>query len=150
MAWATTADVLALTGVTAMTPDVTRAQGIIDLYCGVTEDVEDLSARDTRLLQAAVCYQAAWMAGQVDVMTRTEVASLEQDGVKVTPTDADALFLAPLARRALSGLSWNRRTRTHHVAPTGVRQFATLEDFRDAWMADEAPSGWRPIEGWSS
>lgn len=145
MAWATTSEVLALTGVTVEDATLSQAQGVIDLVSGVTEDVEDLSTRDTRLLRAAVAYQAAWMHGQVDVMTRSEVSALEQDGVKVTPTDADALILAPLARRALAGLSWNRRVRTNHVAPAGPRAFRTLEDYREAWLRDEVAEGWTSL-----
>jgi hypothetical protein len=144
MAWATESEVLALTGTSVAAAQLTQAQGVVELYAGVTQDVVDLTPRDSRLLRVAVAYQAAWLVSQIDVASRTEVKSLVQDGVAVTPTDGDALILAPLARRALSGLSWKRRGGTVTVS-NGTRRYATLEQYTAAWMRDETPGSWRSL-----
>lgn len=141
MAWATEAETLALTGATVSTSVLAQSQGIVELYAGVAYGVTGLDARDVRMLRFAVSYQAAWLLSQVDVTSRTEVQSIDQDGVKVVPTDADALILAPLARRAIAGLSWRRRTGTVCVAP-GVLAFRTQEEYRDGWMRDETSDRW--------
>lgn len=90
------------------------------------------------------------MVAQIDVPSRTEVTSIDQDGVKLVPTDADALLLAPLARRALASLSWRRRTGTVCVQSGDIR-FRKLEDYRDAWLKDETSDRWIPSTGgWAS
>ncbi len=114
MAWADAGFTFSITGVTVSPEQLAQAQGVIDLTSGTTQDAAvdlALRPRDLRFLRMAVAYQAAWMASQVDLFSRTEVSSLNQDGVQMTPGHSDALLLAPLARRALGRLSW-RRTRS--------------------------------------
>jgi len=144
MAWATTSDTLALTGVTVSDAVLAQAQGVIELYAGISEgNSADLSDANQRMLKAAVAYQAAWMHGQVDVTTRSDVAQLQQDGATVVPTGQDALLLAPLARRALDRLSWLRVRRT--TFKQGRRPLS-FDEYRAAWLRDEVGHGaWRPL-----
>lgn len=142
MAWATEAEVLALTGTAVTAAHLTQAQGVIDLFSGATETTEDLNVRNLRLLKAAAAYQAAWMAAQVDVPGRVEVSRVDQDGVEVHPAHEDALVLAPLARRALAQLSWRRRA-TVTVRAGRVPRFATHEEWAAAWLADGVGGYWR-------
>ena len=145
MTWATVDETLALTGVTVSTAVLTQAQGVIELFSGITEDnTTELAPSNTRTLRAAVAYQAAWMDGQIDVTTRTEVAQMGQDGASFTTAGPDALVLAPLARRALDRLSWLRRRATRAVR-MGRPTFSTLDAYEAAWMRDEAPGCWRPL-----
>lgn len=144
-AWATEADVLALTGVTVTADALAHAHGVIDVFSGATEDdTDNLSARDLRLLEMAAAYQAAWMSTQIDSTGRMEVQRLVQDGAEITPAFPDSMVLAPLARRCLAQLSW-RGTRTVTVT-SGATRFRTFEEYADAWLRDEAGcEPWRPL-----
>lgn len=146
MAWATDAETLALTGVTVPPPVLAQAQGVVELFAGISEDsTADLTAANRRMLRAACAYQAAWMVGQVDVTTRTDVAQLTQDGTQITPAGPDALILAPLARRALDRLSWLRK-RTLRTVRSGRPTYATPAAYQDAWLRDEdGRGGWRAL-----
>lgn len=137
--WATVADVAAITGVDVENDTLTRAEGVVELFAGISQDnTTELSGSNARMLRAAVAYQAAWMESQVDVTSRTDVASLDQDGVRVTPAHADALVLAPLAKRALDRLSWRGRRSTRLRRP-GPSRYATFEDYAAAWLRDDVP-----------
>lgn len=144
--WATVADVQSLTGV-AVEPDaLTQAEGVVELFAGITVDnTTELSGRNARMLRAAVAYQAAWMASQVDVTARTDISSIDQDGVRVTPAHADALVLAPLAKRALDRLSWRGGPRTIRLRREGPARFATFEEYAAAWMRDDELGTWTPM-----
>ncbi len=143
--WTTEAEVLALTGTTVTAAQLTHAQGVIDLFAGVTlAALPNLSPRNIRLLKLAAGYQAAWQVAQVDVPSRTEVQQVQQDGVSFSTGHPDALVLAPLARRALAQLSW-RRNRTVRVEAGCVR-YPNWEQYAAAWLRDESPdSDWRPV-----
>lgn len=138
--WATLADVLSLTGVDAEPDTLTQAEGVVELFAGISPDnTTELSGGNARMLRAAVAYQTAWMESQVDVTSRTDVASLDQDGVRVTPAHADALVLAPLAKRALDRLSWRgrRSTRLHRRCEG---RYASIEEYQRAWLRDGHPA----------
>ncbi len=107
-AWATVADVLALTGKTVTEATRTHAASSIEDHTGLLEEVErtDISDRDRKWLQKAVCYQAAWIVAQPDYLERNAVAEAEQDGQKAVMANRDWLTLAPLARKCLKRLSW--------------------------------------------
>jgi hypothetical protein len=128
--WATTADVMTYTGVAVVEQDVTEAQGVIDVYAGVTEEARsNLKSRDIRLLKQAVCYQAAWAAGQQDVFSRVDVSNVNQDGMQFTVTEPDAMIIAPLAKRCLDRLTW-RKSRSVNVRSTdSLGNRATEGDF---------------------
>jgi uncharacterized iron-regulated membrane protein len=151
MAWATEAETLALTGVTVSTSVLAQAQGVIELFSGMTEDnTTELAGANARMLRVAVAYQAAWMTSQIDVTSRTDVAQFEQDGARFTAGGADALILAPLARRALDRLSWLRRRSARSVRP-GQRTFSNIDEYQGAWLRDETSDDWIPSAGgWRS
>ncbi len=149
MTWADAGFTLAITGVTVSPEQLAQAQGVIDLTSGTTEDAAvdlALRPRDLRYLRMAVAYQAAWMSTQIDLFARTEVSSLNQDGLQMTPGHADALLLAPLARRALHRLSW-RRTRS--VSVRGTDPDADLDALaalrHDTRVIDRDGETWEPL-----
>lgn len=113
--WCDLEDVTTVTGVTAEQGDLLRAQFAMDALCGRSIDVQgSLRARDLHFLKLATAYQCAWMMGQPDLYSRTEVRQSTGDGVSVSLPDG-ALVLAPMARRALRRVSW-RRSRSVSVA----------------------------------
>lgn len=113
----TTDDVLRITGKAVTTEQLAQALAVIELYASVDlSDFMAYAARNRKWLQAAVAYQAAWMAAQPDVMTRTDFVSQSQDGLSFTTRDDSDLFLAPLAQKALSRVTWVR-PRTVMVSP---------------------------------
>lgn len=145
MPWATEAETLTLTGVSVDAGQLAQAQGVVELFAGITEaNSTDLSASNDRMLRAAVAYQAAWTASQVDVTGRMEVSSVNQDGVSVTPGNGVDLVLAPLAKRALARLSWHR-TRATVPVRAGCRVYPTQEAYAAAWLRDDTPEGWTPL-----
>jgi hypothetical protein len=146
--WASTVDVLAYTNTTVTDAQITVANGVIDLFSGVTDAASgNLSARDLRLLKQATAYQTVWQVAQVDPLTRTDVASLSQDGTSfTTPTgNDDALLLSPHAKRCLDRLSW-RKSRTLRVTSGEVR-YSTVEAWQAAWLRDGPGTdvGWQPL-----
>jgi hypothetical protein len=147
--WATTDDVLAVTGATVNDDVLTQAQGVIDVYSNVTiESSGAFSARDIRLLGLALCYQVAWQVNQVDIFTRTDVISVTQDGLSFNPANPEALELAPLAKRCLDRLSW-RKPRSLRVRSSTDPIYPRIEDVEAAWLRDEGPfnTGWE--QGWT-
>lgn len=144
MAWATTSDVLALTGQTVDSATLAQAQGVVELFAGVTATNTELSDKALRTLKTAVIYQAAWLLSQVDITSRMEVTSLEQDGSKVTPGSGDDLLLAPLAKRALARLPWASRGSIRVSAPCAP-VYASMEAWQAAWLRDDAPDVWRAL-----
>lgn len=145
MTWATVADVLALAGVEVDAATLAQAEGVVELFVGISPDnTAELSGANTRMLRAAVAYQAAWMLAQVDVTGRMEVTSLDQDGTRVTPGTGDDLVLAPLAKRAVARLSW-MGSRSIELRRCSAPRYATAEQYGAAWMRDATPPAWRPL-----
>lgn len=145
MAWATEAEVLALTGTSVLAADLAEAHGVIEVMSGVTQNAENLTARNLRLLRYAVSYQTVWQAAQVDILTRTDVAELDQDGVRVTPSDRNALLLAPLAARCLSQLSWRRPSAIQVNRANPAPRFASLDAAQSAFLTDRLVGGWNEL-----
>jgi hypothetical protein len=148
MPWATIGYTASITGAEVTDGQLAQAQAVIDLYSNVTPAAsgdQTLTARDRRLLAAAHAYQTVWMAAQVDVHTRTEVASLDQDGVRVVPGHEDALYLAPLARRALGRLSWMRSRSVAVRRPGDADPGASGSARGDTRTADRDGETWTPL-----
>lgn len=101
--WATVGDVQVLTGASVTDAELLRAQALVELAVGRTAAQSSPTARLAGKLRQAVAYQAAWMKGQPDVFTRLDMTKVAQDGANVDLA-ADALILAPLAKRALGSL----------------------------------------------
>jgi hypothetical protein len=119
--WATTQDVLDLTGVTVTDAQVAMATAVIEMDGGARLaklDDKYVSDRNFDWLRRAVAYQAAWMVAHPDYFTRMDLVSLAQDGPSAV-FRRDSMVLAPLAKRCLGRLSWRGiRTLTPSVNRT--------------------------------
>lgn len=119
--WATPTEVAEITGQAVTDEQVASAQGVVELFVGRTaEETALIPVRDQGWLRRAVAYQAAWALGQPDLLTRTELDQLHQDGVTAS-FRPDSHLLAPLARRALKRLRWrgNRSVYTESTLGAG-------------------------------
>lgn len=75
------------------------------------------SVSDAAWLRKAAAYQTLFMLENEDILSRTAVSSLSQDGISVSAPDSLTFVLAPLAKRALNNCSW-AKTGTLKVAPS--------------------------------
>lgn len=121
--WATAGDVLALTGLTPSALQLTQANMIIEVFSRrVYTDVMPaggtprIGARDLEWMKRAVAFQSVWMAGQPDFFTRLDVTTITE-GRKSIGLKEQTLMVAPMARMALSRVSW-QKTRSVHVKST--------------------------------
>ena len=115
----TPAEATNITGDTIGQADLDRAQALLEIYVGVTEDaLPNLKPRDIRLLKKMEAYQAAWMIKQVDLTGRSDVTLVDQDGLSYSKGDDDMHVMAPLAKRAYKRLSWNRTRTLDPLSPT--------------------------------
>lgn len=155
MSWATPAEALGITGESVTQAKLDQAYQVVELYTGVTTDaLSNLRPRDLRLLKQAEAYQAAWLARQVDYLGRSDFDLVSQDGLQYSKGDRDAHELAPLAKAAISRLSW-RRSRTvvpltpeQALALRGVRTPRTIgiHDTSEGGDIDDDGLGqWRPL-----
>lgn len=139
--WCSITDVFNLTGETVEEPVLKRAQAIIDLFSGTTFDsFRNLSPRNLRHLMYATAYQAAWMPYHPDIFTHVDLQNINQDGASATPAHENARLLCPMARRALSRLTWANK-------PLRVRRrYGTYDSDgpRDSAVADDNRV-WTPI-----
>ncbi len=153
-AWATLADVknltgLDLTGATIALPWggttdgdglIAQAQGVIETFEDVGPDqypigTEGLSDADREHFRKATAYQTAWMRGQYDLMTRADATQVAQDGLSFSLSSPDGVVLAPLARRNLNLLSWNK---SGPIGTARHQRAVTLEDADELFLRDEA------------
>lgn len=141
MGWATTEQVLSMTGVSVTDTQLAMAQTTVELFSGVTEDYT-LTGRDVRHLRMAVAYQSAWLKGQIDVMTRTDVSQATQDEMSFVYANQDAPVLGPLARHALKRLSWKT---SRSVMTRRLQDTVLPVDTEQAFLTDEDCSGYRPL-----
>ena len=107
--YVTTEGVKRLTGYTVSAADVIKAQAILDVFVGRTED-EVADSRDKGILQRATAFQAAYMQSNPEIAY--EQIGLRQMGqnesIAIFDTFRNAPFLAPLANAALGSLSFRR------------------------------------------
>jgi len=130
--WATPADVLDKTGVDVSLQDVKIAQEIVSLFAETTTAASDaglIASRNLRLLNRAVCWQAAWMPEHPDVFTNVDVTSFSQDGMSAQQAHANAHLLAPLAKRCIDRLSWMLQP---------IRAYKPTQVFTDTGNRDSA------------
>lgn len=108
--WATVSDVSSLVGATVTEAQIRQAVTSLEVQIGLIQDVPrtEIRDRDRYFLKIAVCYQAAWIAAQADLLERSLVTAASQDGESASFT-MDSLTLAPLARLAIRRLSWKGR-----------------------------------------
>lgn len=116
--WATPAQAGVITNKAVSQEDLDTAQGVIDIYSNVTVEASgSLSDRDIRWLRYALAWQAVWQASRVDFGSGMDVDQVTQDGHTFSKGYHDAHILAPLARRALFKLSWNKSRTLDPLAP---------------------------------
>lgn len=131
---ATTKEVQDNTGVSVSSETIRRAQTIIDLICGRDLNdpkvVEGLGARDQSRLKTAVAYQAAWMDAHPEVFTTMDVESIDQDDLAVEfRASSEAQLVSPLAKMALSRVSWRKRG----MASVSVNSVFQQRQYREDW-----------------
>jgi hypothetical protein len=137
MTWCTPEEASDIVGSAVSQNELNAAQSVLDIFSGITyTPTRNLLSRDLRMLKLALAYQAKWMADQIDVLNRSDVDNVNQDGMSFKNAHADAQLLAPLAKRALDKVSW-RKART--IVPRlhrnrGVSAIA-VEDTSWAWRS---------------
>jgi hypothetical protein len=149
MTWATAQDVIDTTGMNVPDTILTQAQAVVELFSDTTEDASDagnISAKNLRLLRLAVCYQAAWITQHPDAFTNIDLSNFNQDQVSGTLAHANALILAPLAKRAIDRLSW-KRIRPLRIGPRGGYGSIPRRMNLTSAVADDDDPRWRPIGG---
>lgn len=120
MTWATTADVLAITGASATSTNLAIAESIIEVYANRTAVASaGMSPRDLGWMKQASAWQARYVTNHPGVGDQTSVQQISQDGVQITYAKEWEITLAPLAARALKNLSW-KSDRTQRVPRLGV------------------------------
>jgi hypothetical protein len=156
--WAMPADVLNITGQTVTEAQVQIAGSIIDLFTGrpysfswtdpSSQEViaynwfENVGATDTYYLNLSVVYQTLWMMQQPDIFTRLELDSIQTMRAPIKLNNDNALMIGPLARKALSRVSWLRSRALHVRSP-----------FEDLYAANSVNFGefifpWSSISGY--
>lgn len=147
MTWATTSDVNTYTGVNVTAAQVEQAQAVIEMFADTTTDASDagnISAKNLRLLKLAVAYQAAWITQHPDAFTNVDLSNFNQDQVSGTLAHANALILAPLAKRCVDRLSW-KRIRPLRISPrSGGGHIPRTMNLTSA-VADDDDPRWRPL-----
>lgn len=117
--WATPAEAQSVTGDATITQaNLDVANSLIELFVGVVDAARaNLPGRDLRLLKKAEAYQAAWMKAQVDLLGRSDATLVSQDGLQYSKGDQDMHVLAPLAKVAITRLSWMRSRTIDPLTP---------------------------------
>jgi hypothetical protein len=125
MVWATAADVTTYTGVglpASPSPDAVMALAntTVSGYANRTEAASaSISGRDLLTLKVAAAFQAAWLVGQPDFLTRLNFRSSTVDGESVAFASESQQNLAPMASRYLRNLSW-KASRTLSIPDISV------------------------------
>jgi len=128
----TPAEVETLTGVAVSTGDLAVSRTVVEVHAGRNQDVWPyLKASDQRSLKLAVAFQAAWFTSHPEALGSMDVASISQLDQSITPRDAEALTLAPLARRMLKRLSWR-----------GIRAVPIVTDFQRTHVDTDHAGYW--------
>lgn len=136
--WATPSDVASITGKSVTDAELVVAQMVIDLVTNRTPAVSgSISSRDITWLKRALAFQAIWMKAQPDLLERSSVSNVSQDGVSATFTSKASVYLGPLAIRALKNVKW-LRTRSLRVQSPFIDQDGGMSDP----MIDDALWNW--------
>lgn len=145
--WCTTQDVLNMTSATITSTQLLQAGFLIDIACGRAYAVDGtrVASRDANFLKVACAWQACWMASQPDFFNRIDALDISQGRSRTQLRDT-AMFLAPLARKALKRVSWLKSRSIHIQSPfqdgLGVAGINPLSS------ATDELGPWTPIEGW--
>jgi len=131
--WASIPETATYTGITVSQTQLDIAQFMVELFADVVyEQTGNLSVKNARLLKMAVAYQAAWVTDHPDLFTHVDITTMNQDGIFYVQRNENAYVLAPMAKRAISRLSW-KRNRSIKVRPSTRRivskQFVDASDY---------------------
>lgn len=141
-AWATISETLSYTRISVEQEDLDSAQFMIELFADVVYgQTEKISTKNLRLLKMAVAYQAAWMTEHPDLFTHTDIQSINQDGIFYVHQNENSYLLAPMARRCIKRLSWNR-VRNIKVRPSTRRLTGRkfIQDHSEHELIDSYPA----------
>lgn len=139
--WATVQDVADITGETVDANIVQLANFVVETHARrlYELDITRVSTRDALWLKRTVAFQAAWLPGQPDVLTRLNILEISEAG-RSTALDKTALELAPLAKRTLNNCSFRRSRSLHVRSPfvdgpgrAGVSSVAEASDPYERW-----------------
>lgn len=150
LVFCTAAQARALLGKDVSLTSLHLAQTVISMTTGVQPDATtdspwDLADDQDQIgLRQATAFQAAWLEGQFDFLTRIAVTHESVDGESRTYA-AGALELAPMARWALSNTRYVIGTHRTLDAPPASRPNSYLAGWID--MVDNN-AGWKPLESW--
>lgn len=113
MSWGVSVtDVQNITATAVDAPTLAMADEMVTIYVNRTPEASSgIGDRDLGWITRAVSWQAAWLATNVNVVSRQQFDTMSQDGVSLSSTAQWAKVLAPMAARALKNLSW-KGTRT--------------------------------------
>src|SRR6266403_2981739 len=145
--WATTADVLNITGKTVTAAQLQQAQFIVMLFSDISPDASFettgvatglISPKNLRSLKFAVAYQAAWMPEHPDVFSNIDTTNVSEDGLSFTQAHENAAILAPLARRSIKRLTWMRPNRSIRIGKKLDPAFPYIYGSRDSATADDS------------
>lgn len=149
MAWASPQNIIDTTGMTVTDQQLSQAQAAIEVFSDTTTDASDagnISAKNLRLLRLAVCYQAAWITQHPDAFTNVDLTNFNQDQVSGTLAHANALLLAPLAKRCIDRLSW-KRIRPLRIGPGGTSGGIPRRMNLTSAVADDDDPRWQSLGG---
>jgi hypothetical protein len=109
--FASPADVQKVTGQSCDDSALAVAWSILEVVAGrplyelTVPDTDVLTVRDQYYLRAAICWQAVWITANPDFFSSYDTTNMNQSGQSAT-FNQDGLVVAPLARRALSRITW--------------------------------------------
>lgn len=149
--WTDVEQVTTLTGHTVTSSLLIQAQELINMVTGVYPErlPDDLKSIDRRRMENALCYQAAWMSGTVDLFHRVDTSAVSDDTGSATFSHANAQLYAPVAWREILALSWNNKSiRTKD----GQRRFKDVAEIEALFLAgdedaDAAAGGYCEVPG---
>jgi len=137
--WASLSDVASITNKDVAEEDLLSAQFIIEMVVNRTPNATKIGQRDLIWLKRAVAYQTAWMKENPDIFSRHKVLGIQQDGVNTMFASKDAVYLGPLAIRAIKNVSWMRSKSLRMITPFIDRQADAINPLLDdsilAWEA---------------
>lgn len=146
VSWGVTpTDVQNVTGASATAADIAMSDSIVTIVANRSAAASGgMSARDIMWVQHAICWQARWVEGQPDLLSRNQFDLLTQDGLSVQTRAQWAKYLAPLAARALRNLS-SKGARTDAVEPISVPTGLAGAAFFLTEEGDQFSSGWEEL-----
>ncbi|WP_405538111.1 hypothetical protein OG787_36420 [Streptomyces sp. NBC_00075] len=130
--FATIVEVEEIAGVTVDEPAIKKAQAIVETAAGRPEEVI-MDATDLIWLKKATAYQCAYMAEDpTSVFEQPNLESVTQGENKMVFGDK-AVWLSPVAQKALGNLSW-RRSRLVPLRPFNYRKELWRQDVETVRM----------------